>query len=95
MQQCRVPRSAVAVLQEGKQALDEQVQAQDGTVQAEGQVVLFCVDELVACHVSCQDATQHCQGKQAGAHHTQGCRQLHRHPSSLEDATSLSLFSGD
>lgn len=37
-----------AVLEEGKEALKEEVEREEGTIEAKGQVVLFCVDELVA-----------------------------------------------
>lgn len=37
-----------AVLEEGKEALEEEVEREEGTIEAEGQVVLLCVDELVA-----------------------------------------------
>lgn len=36
------------VLQEGKEALEEEVEGEEGTIEAEGEVVLFCVDELIA-----------------------------------------------
>lgn len=37
-----------AVLQEGKEALKEEVEREEGTIEAKGQVVLFRMDELVA-----------------------------------------------
>lgn len=35
------------MLQEGEEALQDQVEGQKSAVEAEGQVVLLCVDELV------------------------------------------------
>ncbi len=36
------------MLQEGKKALEEEVEGEEGTIEAKGEVVLLSVDELVA-----------------------------------------------
>lgn len=36
------------MLQEGEEALEEEVEGEEGTIEAKGEVVLLCVDELVA-----------------------------------------------
>lgn len=36
------------VLQEGEEALEEEVEGEEGTIEAEGEVVLLSMDELVA-----------------------------------------------
>lgn len=36
------------MLKKGKQALEEEVEGEEGTIEAEGEVVLLSVDELVA-----------------------------------------------
>lgn len=40
--------SHLPVLQERKKALEEEVEREEGTIEAKRQVVLFCVDKLVA-----------------------------------------------
>lgn len=46
------------MFQERKEALDDEVDNQDGTVQAEGEVIAGCGEELVAHDVGCGDAYQ-------------------------------------
>lgn len=36
------------MLEKGKQALEEEVEGEEGTIEAKGEVVLLSVDELVA-----------------------------------------------
>lgn len=36
------------MFQEGKKTLEEEVEGEEGTIEAKGEVVLLCVDELVA-----------------------------------------------
>lgn len=64
------------MLQEGKQALDYEMDNQYGAIESEGQVVVGCGEKLVAHDVGCGDAHQNGHTKDGG----------HKYPQVGEDS---------